>query len=459
MHQSGPDDLQALSRFASGLDIRALDEEVRDSVKACLLYGLAVGIATRHVPAARAVCLAIDSDGGGRGDATRLLDGAVATAGEAALANGVLLSGRVQGDSHPAGHIGGVVIPAALAIAQRRALSGAEFLSALVAGYEVALRIGRDHAAALSDRGFRTTPCYGVFGAAVVGARALRLPAAATRNALALAANLAAGLREHVHAGTEESPYHAGFAARNGLNAAALAAQGLTSAAPTALHGEAGFFSAYGGAGSDHGSRLCEALGERFEFTGVTYKPYPACQFLRAMIQGLAALSASAGGTPAEAIEVRLNPFEADFIGVRYMGPFTNAAQTVMSAPFCAALAWTTGTTGYAALREFDNAAVLALLRRVTIIDDPAIARYETRLRVRLADGRALERHEAGGGGSFRLDWDAALRSARALGDEVGVAPALITRLTETVLAAEDLPEVAPLIRAVRDAMQSGAAS
>ena len=67
--------------------------------------------------------------------------------GSAAFANAVLLSGRVQGDSHPCGHLGGVVIPATLASAERAGIAGKPMFSALVAAYEVALRTGRDHAA------------------------------------------------------------------------------------------------------------------------------------------------------------------------------------------------------------------------------------------------------------------------------------------------------------------------
>ena len=113
--------------------------------------------------------------------------------GSAVFANAVLLSGRVQGDSHPCGHIGGVVIPAAIASAERAGTGGRAMLSSLVAGYEVALRIGRDHAADSSKRGFRTTPCYGVFGAVAAAARAQRFDSARTANAIALAANFAGG--------------------------------------------------------------------------------------------------------------------------------------------------------------------------------------------------------------------------------------------------------------------------
>jgi 2-methylcitrate dehydratase PrpD len=446
----GSTDLGRLGEFISQFTLEQLPGELLPVARACLLYGLAVGVATLHVPEARAICAAIDADGGsGAGPAIRLLDGRQASTGDAALANGVLLSGRVQGDSHPAGHLGGVVIPAALAVAQSRGLTGAGMLAAMVGGYETALRIGRDHSAALSGRGFRTTPAYGVFGAAAASALGMGLDPSATTSALALAANLASGLREYVNAGTTESPFQAGFAARSGVSAALLAGTG-TRAAGSALHGSAGFFTAYGGSGSDHGSRLLAGLGRQFEFPSVTYKPYPACQFLRGAIDGLATLRGQAGRAAPTRLEIRLNPFEADFVGVRYAGPFTSSSQTVMSAPFCAALTWVAGTVSYAGLRDFADPAVLALVPLVRVTGDQALARYQTQLRVELGDGRTLILDDDRDAGAYRLTWDAAVVSATLLCDEAGAAPALADDLIKAVRRIDEAPDTSAVTGAVR---------
>ena len=162
--------LETLARYVASLDAITLSAQTQQTARACLLYGLAVGIATKRARPAQLALSASNMDGGGSA-ATRLIDGAAVSRSNAVFANAVLLSGRVQGDSHPCGHIGGVVIPAALAAAEQANASGVELLSAMICGYESALRIGRDHGADLSLRGFRTTPCYGVFGAAIAGGR------------------------------------------------------------------------------------------------------------------------------------------------------------------------------------------------------------------------------------------------------------------------------------------------
>jgi 2-methylcitrate dehydratase PrpD len=443
------DDLGTLAGFTSQFTLEQLPADLLATARGCLLYGLAVGVATLKVSAPQAICEVIDADGAGAGPATRLLDGAAASAGNAAMANGVLLSGRVQGDSHPTGHIGGVAIPAALAIAQHSGLSGADLLATMIVGYETGLRIGRDHCAALSERGFRTTPSYGVFTAAAAGARGLGLNAEQTGNALAIAANLAAGLREYVNAGTDESPFQAGFAARSGITAALLARTGLR-AAPSALHGPAGFYSAYGGADSDHGARLVADLGRQFEFTEVTYKPYPACQFLRGMIRSIAGLREQANGADPTEIEIRLCPFEADFIGVRYAGPFNASSQTVMSAPFCAALTWATGTTSYTGLREFTAPAVLDIVPKVTVVADPALIRYQTHLRVELSDGRTLRSEDSDDADAYRVTWDAAVPAAQALCAEVGAPEDLTEQLIAAVSTVDKAPDVSTVVDAVR---------
>ena len=444
---NGPSDITTFAQYLSSLEARALSAPLLENAKACLLYGLAVGIGTRRTRPAQ---LALDATERRRetGNTTRLIDGALTSHGSAAFANAVLLSGRVQGDSHACGHMGGVMIPAAIAAAENEGATGETLLSGLVAGYESALRIGRDHAADLSLRGFRTTPAYGVFGAAVATGRIRGFDGTTLRNAIGLAANFAGGLREYVDAGTEESPFQAGFAARNGVYVADLASCGLQ-AAPNALHGGAGFYRAFGKQGVDYGRRLIENLGVDFEFTAVTYKQYPACQFLRGIIRGLAALREQAAGSGVQSMEIRMNPYEADFIGVRFSGPFTSAAQTVMSAPFCAALAWTSGTASFDGLRRFDQATVNALVPRIKITADEGRRLYEPHILVQLADGRKLEWSERAGDSNYRVTWAAATTMTYQLCEEAGVPRTLAQGLIDAVVHIEQSPSAQPLVAVV----------
>jgi 2-methylcitrate dehydratase PrpD len=444
--------LDPLAEFAARIDTGALDPEVVEKSKACLLYGLAVGTASMKAAAPRIAAQMFGTEYAGASEsATRLIDGRRMPAVIAAYCNAALLHARVQEDAHPCGHLGVVVLPAALAVAERVGARGRDVLAAIVAGYEVALRIGRDHATDLSKCGFRTTSAYGVFGAAACAARLMKLDARQTRDALSLAASMAGGLREFVDAGTEEYPFQAGFAARNGIEAARLAATGVA-AAPGALDGAAGFYRAFAGQSKDYGRRIAERLGEQFEFMQIAYKPYPACQFNRGMINGVLNLRSQAGDAEPDSMIVRMYPFEADFLGVRFTGPFTTFPQTFMSAPFCAALAWVKGAVSYAGMHTFGDREVLRLLPRVQVVADPSRAPYQPHVSVMLAGATTLAWDETEGSEKYRLTWDTATRMASSLCAEAGVPADKLARLGDTIAHLDTAGSVRDAAAAAADA-------
>lgn len=449
--------LRALARFAAQTRLQALPADVALQARACLLYGLAVGVASVQAAAPRRAARALDWEyGDAGGGATRLLDGRRVPVGAAAFANGVLLHARVQEDAHPAGHVGVVVVPAALAVAEQSGASGAELLCGIVAGYETALRIGRDHAGDASTQGFRTTSIYGTFGAAAATARLLRLPDAETAHALALSASMASGLREFVNAGTEEYALHAGHAARGGIGAAACAQAGAD-AAPTSLEGSAGFYRSYSGSDKDYASRLAENLGRDYEFRHVTYKPYPTCQFHRGVVHGVLALREQAPSARLRRMTLRMHPFEADFVGVRYAGPFRTFSQTFMSAPFCAALAWTKRAVGYAGLHRYEDPEVLDCVSRIEVVSDPRVPRYQPKVAIVDEGGATRQWAASPDSDAFRLTWDAAVHMAGVLCGEVGVPPEVVKDLVRAAEGVVEAPDPSALMAAARAAVHAAA--
>lgn len=441
--------LGELARFAVEADLRNISAEVVRKAEACLLYAVAVGIAGMDMIQARQAVAAIGCDSTGR--STRFFDDCACDAGHSAFANGTLFHVRVQDDAHPAGHVGTVVVPTALAMAEATRASGGDLIAAIVAGYEVALRIGRDHAADLSKRGFRTTPAYGVIGAAAAAGRLLRLDEVKMANALSFAANMAAGLREYAEAGTDEYAFQAGAAAANGILAARLAATGATSA-PTALEGAAGFFRAYGVTEQIYGADVVKNLGLDFEMMTITFKPYPVCQFHRGIIRGSIVLRERAGGVALALLTLRMNPFEANFFGVRFAGPFTTFPQTFMSAPFCAALAWARGNVTLAGLTDFEAVDVLDIVPRVEVIADPNCQRYGPVITARLSDGMELAWHESVCIDAYTLTGQSALDMTWALTAEVGVEPTQTQALIDAVSGLRQAGGVEAVIAAARAA-------
>jgi len=444
-HTANP--LDALAAFSAGLNIRTCPESTVLKAQALLLYAVAVGVTSAGAPVLRRVVSALKNEYGAGNAATCILDGSRLPLGAAAFCNAALFHVRIQDDAHPAGHMGTVIVPAALAAAEARSASGSDLLAAIIAGYEVALRIGRDHAADLSLRGFRTTPIYGAFGAAAAGARLWGLDASTTKHALATVTHSVGALREFADAGTDEYPFQVGYAARNGLTAALLASEGITGTS-SALTGRAGFFRAYGKRDKDYASRILDGLGSYFETERVTYKPYPGGQWHRSVIRAFTLLREQAAGGALGSAKVHMHPFEARFLGLDYNGPFHTYAQAFFSIPFCAALAWLHGTVTFAALNRFDDPAVLEVVARTHVVSDDTCERYKPVIRLTLRNGRTLEHTETAGEDLYNLTWDIAKNMTRQFCEEAAVPRANADALIEAAHHIDAKRNIEPLVKA-----------
>jgi 2-methylcitrate dehydratase PrpD len=156
-------------------------------------------------------------------------------------AHGIELDdGFRQGSVHP----GCVVVPAVLALGYDRHADGRAVMEAIVAGYEAVIAIGRACHPDLRQRGFHPTAAVGVFGSAAAAGKLRGLSADALANALGLAASSAAGLFAFVNGGGDIKRLHAGHAAREGLQAALLAEQGVEGP-PDVIEGRDGFMQAF----------------------------------------------------------------------------------------------------------------------------------------------------------------------------------------------------------------------
>lgn len=168
-------------------------------------------------------------------------------------------------------HPAGPVASAALALAEHTGASGRALLDALVLGIDVACRMGNLMYPEHYDRGWHITGSTGTLGAAAACARLLGLDEHKTMMALGIAASQPVGLREQF--GTMTKPFHPGAAARAGLLSALLARHGFT-ASPRSLEAPRGFAQVV--STKCAWNEATDELGERFEISFNTYKPF-AC--------------------------------------------------------------------------------------------------------------------------------------------------------------------------------------
>src|SRR5687767_1430713 len=302
-----------LAEFVTRLSYDALPTEVSERVKALTLD--LVGIALRARNEAESTPPMVSAAGrlGLAGGACTVIgDAAGYTPPGAATLNGTLAHSLDFDDTHAPGslHPSAPIVPAAFAAAEMTGAGGRDLIAAIVAGYEVQIRLSLAlDPAAHYDRGFHPSATCGAFGAAAAAGRVLGLDSQGHANAFGIVLSMAAGSMQFLVNGAWTKRSHVGHAAMCGLIAATLAREGYKGAAE-AIEGKWGFLHAYAPAADD--ARVTDALGSRWETLKIAIKPYPSCRYTHAAIDGLLALRA--------ANDVRAGEIEAIEIGVSDAG-------------------------------------------------------------------------------------------------------------------------------------------
>ena len=219
---------------------------------------------------------------------------------DAALVNGTAAHALDFDDcsNSMGGHPSAPVLPALFALAGTRKVSGREFIAAYVAGFETETRIARGVNFHHYEKGWHPTATLGTFGAAAASARLLGLDAGRTAIALGLAASLASGIKANF--GTMTKPLHVGHAARNGLMAALLAADGFTANEDAFEHAQ-GFFLVFNGADNFSAEAVLADWAAPLDILkpGIAIKQYPCCGSTHPAINSMLALVEEHGLTPA----------------------------------------------------------------------------------------------------------------------------------------------------------------
>ncbi len=285
MSDSGFQD--AIVEFALGLEWSGVPGDVREVFRLSLLDCCAVGLAGVNEPVSVKLRDMVLAEGG-TGEAFVFGADVALPARAAALANGAISHALDFDDTHflHIGHPSVTIFPAALAVAQRVGVTGAEFLTAGLAGYEASVRIGHWLGRAHYEAGFHMTATAGCFGATIAAARLMGADAVQMGAALGLASTRASGLKAQF--GSMGKPYNAGIAASAGVEAAMLAMAGMTSDA-CGLHSFAA-----GHAGEMDAAALGE-LGQVFVTSAVSHKFHACCHGTHAALEALAKLDVAAG--------------------------------------------------------------------------------------------------------------------------------------------------------------------
>ena len=392
---------QQLATFCAGLQWPAIPSDARERTKELVLDHVGVAIRGSATESARAVRRYVARTSPS-GRSSQLGVDARAAASWAALANGVAAHSIEMDDvtTESSLHPGVAVIPAAIALAEERGVGATAFLEAVVAGYEVTMRVGNALGGANAyGRGFHPTGVAGAFGAAAAASRVLGLDAEGITRAMGIAGTMASGSLEYLADGSWTKRLNAGWAAHAGVVAAELAVEGFTGPA-SAIEGTHGALRSF--TDNANPERLLADLGSPLQVMRVSIKPYGCCRYNHGIIDAVLQLRSEHGLTPDAVASMTLHILTAGAALVaepieRKRDP-RNVVDAQFSAPYAAAVALVRGTAG---LREFDTAsiadpAVRSLMTRIDCVRDPDLdARYPqiwpAAVTVRLRDGRTLQ--------------------------------------------------------------------
>jgi 2-methylcitrate dehydratase PrpD len=273
--------------FAGALRYADLEDEVRYYTRRHLLDTIGVMIAGAPgdvASNAEKMLEAVRSGGSipvpGRAKRHDLLD--------AAFLGGTAAHGIELDDGYRVGsaHCGCTVVPAALSVGYDRAISGAQLIEAVVAGYEVAICLARACAPDLRQRGFHPTSAVGPFGAAVAVAKLRGLSPQQIADALGIAASASAGLFAFVNGGADIKRLHAGHASREGIQAALLAELGVQGP-PNVVEARDGFMQAFAFGRSDKARPIVLPPDAPFGITDCYIKPYACCRHIQPAVEAL----------------------------------------------------------------------------------------------------------------------------------------------------------------------------
>ena len=385
--------LDPVAEWVAALRDDQLPAPVRTRVAFCALdWWGALTRGTRH-PLADSYRIALAEDASGACSVAGLPGGRKAD--RAAPANAAISHLEEVDDGHRMAmmHPAVTTFPVTIALAERMNLPAERIRAAIVAGYEVGLRVG----ALLGKKHYgvcHTTATAGTFGATAAAAVALGLSAKQTSWAFGHAGTQAAGLWQFLDDGAEAAKaLHPAMAARNALMAVRIAEVGIPGATRV-LEGRRGMNAAWGLDGDP--AILTDGLGRTFQIETTTIKGWPTCGQMHSSLDAMRTVLATARPRvdDIERIVVTGPHAQIAIAGVAEPRTFEEAK---FSTALCMAFLVLEGDLNFANFgpRALGDPAVRELAKRIEVHEDEAFtarfpAERPARVDVILHDGRTL---------------------------------------------------------------------
>jgi 2-methylcitrate dehydratase PrpD len=363
--------------WVAGLRWSEVPEAVREATLRGVMHSIAGGVAGFEVPETK-IALDIARRENETGPCTIYVHGRKAPITTAIFTNSVMFCALEQQEMHvgSATHPLEIIVPVALALAERHPTTGVEFLEAVLAGTEVMIAFataGLECKPQISGGSCLGAAVYGAIGSAVAAARLLRLGGEGSALALLHAANFASGLNESNLAGMTEYHFALANASRSGYLAAQLAASGAE-AAPGTFEGASGFYHRFAEintdeiAAYDFPRQIGRRLGRDWAIPENLYKPYPVHFYNLPFVDGARVLRTRhrLSGRDIDAVRLTINHW-CEWCNGGDLGPYKGREATRAATTFAVAAMLARGRFGLEEAEHYDAEDITKLVKRTSV--------------------------------------------------------------------------------------------
>ncbi len=363
-----------LSKFIYESKFEDFPTEVIEKAKFCLLDLIGCAIAGYNHPVSKKlVNIAISNKG--VEEATIIGHNQKVPALWATFANGAISHAVEMDDGHKwsISHPGVTVIPASLALGERLSCSGKEFLTAIIIGYDISLRVGEAVGPEHYELWHTTSTC-GTFGASAASSKLLKLDQNQIADSLGNAGSQASGLWQFIEEGAMTKLLHTAKVGFNGLLASLIAQEGFTGAHKI-FEGEKGFLKAM--AKKPKEDSLIKDLGEKYKIMESNFKVHASCGHTHSPIDAMIKAKGKYNIHLEEIEKITIYTYNTAFQLTGNFNP-QNIFEAKFSMPYCVVAALMFGKVDENIFTDrylFDKA-LRSLMEKTNIIVDSQLEKY-----------------------------------------------------------------------------------
>ena len=265
---------EIFSDWARSVQFKDIPQSVKNKLNIIVMDSIGLMISAKNEPYIKSLVEALNE----KGDCSLIGHNKKVSPFNASIINGTAVHGEDFDDTFEGTpvHVGAVMVPAMLAAAQARKLSGNEFLKGLAIGSELICRLALVAPTAVHRQGFHPTAIFGAFGASIGISSALGSSSNQMVSSLGIVGSMASGIIEYLAEGTSTKRLHPGWAAGCGWQSANIGKSGFVGPR-TVFEGTHGVFNTFAKTTiKPEFSYLTNELGSRWECQKLAIKPY-AC--------------------------------------------------------------------------------------------------------------------------------------------------------------------------------------